>query len=582
MHGPKPRVDLAALGPELAGGYRVVGIEVTQTIQDMAHTVPLVAGKTTIVRLYLDRPDPSVAVVRGEIEISGDGASAAVPSLDTMEIDPALNGDLLARRVEFAKSLNFMLPPEVNSAGTWTVRVTRIVTADTGATLTDAGPPVSRTFDLLDVPPLRIRVVSFRHQGGNPVREFEPRALDHEMFASWLRRAFPVANVNISRVTTDAARVWPFSAIDINAQLTAMRNLDVASGGDPLTHYIGMVADGGGRTFMRGRASAIPTVSDPSAVASAPVGAAMYPWDTDGSYGDWYASHELAHTFGRTHLGTACGDSPGDPDYPFPEGALSGADDAFVGVDVGDSALGLPMRIYRGSSARDVMSYCDPIWMSSYTYDAIRQRIVDEAGAAGPAIPVFLEIDMAEPGRWLSVVGTVDLTDRRGSIDFVQPLVAADVPAAVPSAVTLVLFDENGQELETVPARVKLDPCRDPDEHEEGVVDTLVPHPDTLARIELRIGGEPVASFSAPSAVAEPSLLAIEAAEEAAAAAENLRFNVQVSADGGETWQTVALGVTDPDAQAIKRTDFPGVKTLRRRVLATNGFRTWTVNEKDI
>lgn len=584
MGGPKPQIDFDAesFGPDLSGSYRVAGIEVTQAIQDMNHSVTLIAGKATMIRVYLDRPEVTAVTVRGEIEIAGTGGSAAVPSLDTLDLNDALNGNVDARRADLATSLNFVLPQEMNVAGRWTVRVARIVTTDMGTELTDAAPGVSRTYEMIDAPPLRVRVVSIRHKGGNPVKTYEPRAIDHELVASWLRRAFPVPAVEITRVTTDALRPWPFTATNINAQITAMRSLDLASGGDPLAHYVAIVFDGGGRTFMRGKASVIPNAADPSAVASAPVGAAAYPWDTDGSYGDWYTAHELAHTFGRRHLGTVCGDAPPDGQYPFSHGTISGPDQAFVGFDFGDPALGVPMKIYRGTTSHDLMCYCDFIWMSAYTYEAIRERIGDEASiAAGPGIDEAVEAMMMtmEPAAWLNVIGTVDLTDRTGTIDFVQPHTAVDVPQDETPPVTIALFDAQNTLLQVVPARVKRDTCRDEDEHEEGVVDTFVPHLDGLARLELRIDGAPVASYSAPVESGTESLAALNSLSEAA---PSVRYNVQVSPDDGRTWQTVAVGIEDPAGYAIKRSDFPRAASLKRRLTATDGFRTWSVSEETI
>jgi hypothetical protein len=217
--------------------------------------------------------------------------------------------------------------------------------------------------------------------------------------------------------------------------------------------------------------------------------------------------------------------------------------------------------------------------MSAYTYDGIRQRISDEASvSAGPPIDEGLEAAMPEPAEWLNVIGTVDLTDRRGTIDYVQPLTAVDVPKGETPAVTIALFDAQGALLKVLPARVKLDTCRDEDEHEEGVVDTFVPHLEGLARIELRIDDQPVASYSAPAPIEE----GFEAVEAAPEAAPNVRYNVQVSPDGGVTWQTVAVGITDPAAHSVKRSDFPGAASLRRRVLATDGFRTWSVADETI
>ena len=45
------------------------------------------------------------------------------------------------------------------------------------------------------------------------------------------------------------------------------------------------------------------------------------PWDLDGSYGDAYGGHEIAHMYGRKHPGFCADQDTGDPNYPFPEGS---------------------------------------------------------------------------------------------------------------------------------------------------------------------------------------------------------------------------------------------------------------------
>ena len=508
----------AAAAP--AGSFAVIGIEVTQTIQDMRHTVTLIAGKTTVVRVYLERPDPLAADVRGEIEVTGVHGAITVPSLERLNLDPAHNGDLTGRRHDLAKSLNFLLPAAALQPGSISVQVARIFTVGAGQDLAEALPRArAAKFDFLESPPLRIRIVRIRHRVSGRAKIFEPSALDYELILSWLRRAYPVHEVLATRVTTDAARLWPFNATDINAQITRIRNSDLAAGGDPRVRYIAIVADGAdaqnrrATTFMPGAVSTIPANHDLSAVGSAPVGPWAFPWDTDGSYGDWYVGHELGHTFGREHVGTCKGTTP-DRRYRPTNGALSGPGEEYVGFDTGDAALGLPMRPYRGTQYHDVMSYCDYLWLSAFTYEAIRQRIASDAGrrfaprSATPHRPVH---GPGMPSRTplLNIVGTVDLTDRKGSIDYVQPLDIGNVqqetdgpplgiegpPQDQPQRVSLRLYGPQAEQIATVPARVKFDIDVQEDQHQRGVVDTFVRAPSDLDRVELLIDEQPVARY---------------------------------------------------------------------------------------
>src|SRR5215211_2717117 len=81
----------AAFAAEAGGLLSVDGIEVVQVVQDMSHSVPLIAGKATVVRLYLSRPEGSLVTVRGEISVrrTPSGTPQNVPSLDTARVSPS-------------------------------------------------------------------------------------------------------------------------------------------------------------------------------------------------------------------------------------------------------------------------------------------------------------------------------------------------------------------------------------------------------------------------------------------------------------------------------------------------------------
>ena len=606
-----------------AGRVSLEGIEVTQAVQDMEHSVPLVAGKRTVVRVYLSRPSGGDITVRGEITVrrTPTGPAQTVPSLDTARLKSAQNGKLRLKREDLRLSLNFLLPAALAKAGPLIVRLSAVKNASTGATVEcDNCATEEVTVKFEDSATLRVRLVRLRYKFGDPPAGQVATARDLALIKSWLARVYPVAEVVSSEVTVDANFGPPFDledpeteetsndCDDANAQLSALRNLDISGGMDKRTHYYGLVADGGG--FMRGCANVIPSAPNPAAVASGPTGPDTFGWDKDGSYGDWYTGHELGHTFGRKHIGSGCGDTDDDSHYPFPKGRLSAADGVFVGFDVGDTALGRPMSALPGAKWHDVMSYCSNQWISSYTYAGILKRLKVEAQLGAGPVPSgdeavspaaadaaeALEVKM-DSGQFINVVGTVNLTRGTGKIKYVNPVGSVLVPeAAEGSRVRVRVRGADGGVIQEYPAAVKINTCSDPRRDEKGLVDMAIPFQPEARALELVVDGNVVDTYRAaapPPAItnirrrapglaeaadasAPDDLLAFEwdvagGAEALADAAGSVTYNVQVSTDGGSTWQTVAVGRTTPDAN-IDRTQFPEGGAVMVRVIATNGF----------
>src|SRR5262245_26954292 len=378
----------ASLEGAAAGPTAVVdGIEVVQAVQDHLNSVPLVAGKRTVVRVYVSFPGGPVSV-RGVLRVarSAGGPWLGIAPVGPADLDPARAGASLAalasRRQDLGFSLNFVLPSSLTAAGPIWLRLGSVRTAAAYLPLAPR-PDVSVTFSA--APPLRVHLVRIRYSQSGSTTAHLPTELDIDLIRSWLRRAYPVPRVILTTTTIDAPHEWPFGAAEINASLIALRAVDVAAGTDQRTHYFGLVDDGGG--FMRGLASGIPSGPSPGTVASGPTGSSTFGWDEDGSYGDWYTGHELGHTLGRLHA-EFCGAGGGGP-FPFANGQLSDADGRYVGLDAGDPLLALPMRALPGVTWHDVMTYCDNQWLSSFTYDGIRTRLIAEdalgAGAAGDA-----------------------------------------------------------------------------------------------------------------------------------------------------------------------------------------------------
>jgi len=413
----------------------VGGLEVTQSVQDMDHSVPMIAAKATVARAYPDLNAAGSRAVRGRLFVRNGSTTQTLNSLNTVTVNPAQNGNLRLKRETTDLGLNFRIPANLLGQGWLFVRLAGLTDASTGAAVACSNCGSSgRWVRLQDGPPLRVRVFGMRYTQDQTTHQ--PRAQDFALIRSWLGRVYPVDAVNMTQLTVNANASPPFSCNAINAQLAATRAVEVGNNSvDARTHYYGLVDDGG--FFMRGCAAGIPGSPQPQTVSSGPAGAGTFGWDNDGSYADWYTGHELGHTFGRSHIGSGCGDSDSDPNYPYPNGQIADADGAFVGFDVGDAGNGIAMAALPGTQWTDVMSYCQNQWMSDYTYRAIFERLNDENALPGGPTPAVAGIEPAAGGTTVepAAAGPAPIIDgERSAAAFGGPHgdAAFIAPASVP------------------------------------------------------------------------------------------------------------------------------------------------------
>jgi len=577
------------------------GIEVTQAIQDMQHSVTLITGKRTAVRVYLSYYASPDIQVRGELLArSPSGAFYTVPSNNQPSLSSTNAGNLRPKRLDASLSLNFIVPAEMISAGRWDFSLSSLLNVTTGSPLTVTNVTTQRV-TFVNGAPLRVRVLGVRYSTGTPPVPHTPSDLDYNLLFSWLRRAYPVPQVIATRALIDISPAAPavFGSGDVNAQLAAIRALDVSGGTDRRTHYYGFVSDAG--FFMRGSAAGIPGSPDPSTVASGPTGSATWGWDTDGSYGDWYGGHELGHTFGRFHPGSGCGESSDDPHFPYPNGQLASDDASYCGFDVGDPALGISAAALPGTFWHDVMTYCQRQWLSAYTYDGIRTRLgAEDALPAGPApgagggapdrrFPESGVPSLTTDVNLIQVVARVNLTRHEGQIRYVHPVTTEHSETIESTSQVILRFKTaTGDILNEYRVPVKLD--SDSDKHGEatGLVDAILAASPEARQVELVVGEKTADTFRGGRTVqpirnvrklAEPHVMGLSWEHEAVAE-EGTSYAVQASTDEGQTWFTVAVGLKTPEFKFDAK-QFPGARKVHIRVLATNGF-TQTVVQSEV
>jgi len=241
------------------------------------------------------------------------------------------------------------------------------------------------------------------------------------------------------------------------------------------------------------------------------------------------------------------------------------------------------------------MTYCQRQWLSSYTYQAIRNRLVAEdalgAGAGAgrpdervPKTAARRAERTAPPGMMtnlVSVVATVHLTQRTGKIQYVNPLPKGEVSLSVPeSPVALSVKSNEGRVLFEV--RVGVKPLSDTTpENQHGLVDAVVVAHQDANVIELSIEGQVVDTYRGSQTPPEvrgmrragAGKLAWDVERRTKGTTGTHTYSVQASTDGGATWQTLAVGLKSPEVP-IDRSQFRGAREVLIRIIATDGFRS--------
>ena len=528
--------------------FQVDRIEVTQAIQDDENSVPLIQGKTAVVRVWLHHAtyqgySPYINRVYGSIWVKdmSTGLGLRLFSMNTISAPGAPNIDRLNRD----SSLNFLLVGSgiISYEGPLQISFEPWVDFKTGGR-NGIGYPCTggceaHTYTLEKSQPVRIELLNIPYKRdaspASPVRNV--RDVDFTALYNWLWRAYPTPHPiedKYSRGSLSTTFNYPpeptwYGCREVGSRLAMKAILDSEYSGTGFftrVRYYGLVSDaeyGGG--WMRGCAS-IPTtrlVFSPGDafpgnmikdnwvwVASGPAGSNTVGWDNDGSYADWYGGHEIGHLYGRGHppyadLKGACTRKDSlitgtDFTYPYPDGLISGPDTVhdfpdkkYVGFDW------LRQQAYPGNVWTDMMTYRCWQWISDYTYRGILKTLNEEGDTPipkAPSIPAFGATERG-PGETLVVVGNIDLVTKNVTMEpFLKLPGAAPYDAQPPNggSLTIDLYNELGESLASYP--IEAFPYTDtpPGEHESALISALVPFVSGTTKITISDNGEQIFS----------------------------------------------------------------------------------------
>ena len=563
---------------------RIMGIEITQGIQDLANSVRLVANRPTFVwvyatantgfhnttmRLHLQRGNetqvlmpinptahanvgPALFPNRGDINRAFLFELPAQFRFDTVEITAELN--------PFFPELRDYDPPEYNYANN--TRTTTI------------------SFENVPTPSIRVVRMQYRFNGSNYIP-----SQDHiTALRSYIWRTYPVGlldfRIQDSPTLYQGRPDTAFNCTTINRELALTTILEYALTGQTNTHFYGLVADGG--DFMRGCAANIPSV-----VASGPAGVPIgdWLWDTDGSYADWYGAHELGHTYGRHHAefcGAVARDENGNyPDdyvaYPYRNGSISEGGlgtDGFYGFDIHSHEM------YDGRY-RDFMTYCDNQWVSDFTYERLMdtfqnppRREIRQASATTRVIVIGNidpETDATTLEPLITLPDTVSLVDRTPG-DYVIELVSA-------SGSILASYPFTPVEVHSGPAPNNVG------EIHSLMIYEAIPLAENTASVRVTKDGVTLATVAPGKNAPAVTLTSPNSGDTLTGDSvtvtwnatdldqDTLTYHVLYSADNGTTWTPAAQNITSTQV-TIPLKNLLSTTNGRFRVLATDGLNT--------
>jgi hypothetical protein len=363
---PDPRLPGEGRGANLS----IVGVQITQSIQDARGTLPLVSGQAAVVNVLITR--------------SRDTVNLAVPVVlrlyrngQLFRTDSATTADLLSPAARLvAPGAQFLIDDSLVTPGlSWQAEI------DPGQTHPDsvradniwpiAGPAST---DIVILPPLKVRFIPIRLTShGDVTGNVTPENVDS--YLQIVRRMLPVGRVigsvapplssptSFGRTPEDGGYAAFWETMLLQLEIAHILSPDLAE------YWLGVVRAPPGYAIVVGGMASVGEYADDI------TGRERTSLTIDNtsryvvSYTQYVVAHELGHVLGRRHA-PGCNERPPiDATFPNRTGAI-----ADVGFDVFLWASGVTRSANSyGGETFDLMSYCASTagWISAHNYAAI-------------------------------------------------------------------------------------------------------------------------------------------------------------------------------------------------------------------
>ena len=338
-------------------------IEVTQAIQDLDNSIPLVRGKIARARVYVGVTPPATHLSDLEVWLyaySGSQGGSALPG-SPLKMGPAdypVSGAAVAqKRPSLASSFNFLIPSSWQSYDTLYLKAE--VNPNKRVPETNYGNNVltdSTKWHTCSTVNLKLVQVA---SGGITVSLNSPLVSDA---LSYFKDVYPINQLNVSTLASgaiDATRSYtmPGSGGSCSAQWSALV--------DDMQDIYDNWSNRPSNAFVYGFLDAtVPHCNQATCnLGCGSVSGTAAAGILDAGAGETLA-HEVGHNLGRRHA--PCGVPDPDPNWPSatnPNGSIGE-----VGVRWSNFTA-------FGTTTPDFMSYCSPPWVSPYTYTGLQAKL---------------------------------------------------------------------------------------------------------------------------------------------------------------------------------------------------------------
>lgn len=573
---------------------RIDSMQITQGLQSTDHDVTLIQGKRTFVRVFgvadgevvygvtahLNRRDPATGQIIGETLLPVNGTHKTIYTAPmTTGVD---NSFLFELPMSWVNDDELWVRAFINPGNVPLEKAADRFNNDFN--LTDPHP----ILDLVESPRLEMDFYLLRFTGADGVQYAPPENYD-ERVISYLRRLYPLATapgggnnpspglrpnlffvdlpqlasrINLTHpdcfiLYTDPQNCAPkfvnswlqvqklINGLD-NLHFGAFSNATALQGLGP--RGIGEIGEG---------------------VASAPATTATL------------AAHEIGHAIGRKHPGKGaarCGHSSSDPNYPYVESRAGDSDT--TGFDWGDPSLGQAPSVFNLFLYFDVMGYCDPVWISDYTYEHLWAMLLLDLPLPAQSSTVTAN------GVQLLVNGVIHPEAETAELHFVQVLEEPiNPPPQVPGDYILRFLNSSGQIL----ADHLFSPAVEEDGEQSMPFGLVLPLPTDTSRFQIVTSGEQqvlaervissqapqVRNVSATNVGNEISGIVTLSWTGSDGDGDELTYDVYYSSNGGVTYRPVQIGLSEQQT-LIDTAELGGGQLTRFRVTANDGALTGT------